>query len=681
MGAAAQLDGFIIGIDHPDSIAVLFAKEGHSAHLLGLLNGHLGGGDGIGFQDELIDAGLHLGQLLGSHRGEVAEIEAADLIIHQGTGLMDMIAQDLLQCLLQQVAGGVVAHDAHAAVFIHGGGDGIAHLEGAVGNGADMNEVAGAGFAGIGDGKDILAAGDGAAIAHLAAHFGIEGGAGENDLGGIALTDGFDPLALIDDTEDLAFGGQTLVADEVLAALNALEDILDPGHIADIAGSGLTGGGALLFHQGLVALLIHGDTALLAQLTGQIDGEAEGIIQAEGILAGEDGLALGGQLFQDGIDLIEAGINGAGKALLLHTDGLYDIVPALDELRIGALIFVDDGIGDLIQERLADAKETAMTGGTAQQAAQHIAAALILRDNAVADHKDGGADVVGDHTDGNILFLILLVGDAGDLADLLHDVLDGIDLKEVIDALHDAGQALQAHAGIDVLVLQGGVMTLAVGIELGEYQVPELNIAVAVTADMAIGTAAALFGPAVKVDLGAGAAGAGADLPEVILFAQTDHVVGGDAAALGPDIIGLVIILVNRDIELIDGQLQLLGDELPGPAGSVLLEVIAEGEVAQHLEVGAVAGGLAYIFDIRGTDALLAAGGAEAAVRQELLPGEVFLEGGHAGIDEQEAGLILRHQRRRGQAGVPLTDKEFEEGFAQFIESCPFHSGLIPFFW
>ena len=51
------------------------------------------------------------------------------------------------------------------------------------------------------------------------------------------------------------------------------------------------------------------------------------------------------------------------------------------------------------------------------------------------------------------------------------------------------------------------------------------------------------------------------------------------------------------------------------------------------------------------------------------------------GIDEQEAGLILRHQRRRGQAGMPLADKEFEEGFAQFIESCPFHSGLIPFFW
>ena len=283
--------------------------------------------------------------------------------------------------------------------------------------------------------------------------------------------------------------------------------------------------------------------------------------------------------------------------------------------------------------------------------------------------------MVGDHTDGNILFLILLIGHAGNLADLLHDILDGIHLKEVIDALHDAGQTLQSHAGIDILMLQRGIAALAVGIELGEYQVPELHIAVAVAADMAVGAAAALFGPAVKVDLGAGAAGAGADLPEVILFAQTDHVVGGDAAALGPDIIGLVIILVNRDIELIDGQLQLLGDEFPGPAGSVLLEVIAEGEVAQHLEVGAVAGGLADIFDIGGADALLAAGGTEAAVRQEFLAGEVLFQRRHAGIDEQKACLILRHQRRRGQAGMPLADKKFEKTLTQLVQSGPFHSG------
>ena len=340
---------------------------------------------------------------------------------------------------------------------------------------------------------------------------------------------------------------------------------------------------------------------------------------------------------------------------------------------------MNDGIGHLVEERLAHAEQTAVTGGAAQQAAQHIAAALVLRDDAVADHKDGGPDVVGDDADGNVLFLILVVGDPGDLTDLLHDVLDGIHLEEVIHPLHDAGQTLQAHAGIDILVLQRGVAALAVGIELGEHQIPEFDIAVAVAAHMAVGTAAALFRPAVKVDLGAGAAGAGADLPEVILLAQPHHVVGGDAAAAGPDIVGFVIILIDRNIELIYRQLQLFGDELPRPAGGVLLEVIAEGEVAQHLEIGAVAGGFADIFDIRGADALLAAGGAEAAVRQEFLAGKILFERSHAGIDEQQAGLILRHQRRRGQTGVPLADEKLQKHFAQFVESCPFHRGMISF--
>ena len=173
-----------------------------------------------------------------------------------------------------------------------------------------------------------------------------------------------------------------------------------------------------------------------------------------------------------------------------------------------------------------------MTGGTAQQTAQHIAAALILRNDAIADHKDGGTDMVGDHADRDVLFLVLLVGDAGDFADLLHNVLDGIDLKEVIDALHDAGKALQTHAGINILVLQRGVATLTVGIELGKYKVPELDIAVAIAADMTVGTPAALFGSAVKIDLGAGPTGTGADLPEVILLAQTNHMIGGNARRL-----------------------------------------------------------------------------------------------------------------------------------------------------
>ena len=49
----------------------------------------------------------------------------------------------------------------------------------------------------------------------------------------------------------------------------------------------------------------------------------------------------------------------------------------------------------------------------------------------------------------------------------------------------------------------------------------------------------------VEVNLGAGAAGAGAVLPEVILLAQADDAVGVDADLLGPDIESLVVVLVD----------------------------------------------------------------------------------------------------------------------------------------
>ena len=52
------------------------------------------------------------------------------------------------------------------------------------------------------------------------------------------------------------------------------------------------------------------------------------------------------------------------------------------------------------------------------------------------------------------------------------------------------------------------------------------------------------------------------------------------------------------------------GDQLPGELDRALLEVVAEGEVAVHLEERAVPGGLADLLDVQGAHALLHAGGA-----------------------------------------------------------------------
>ena len=70
--------------------------------------------------------------------------------------------------------------------------------------------------------------------------------------------------------------------------------------------------------------------------------------------------------------------------------------------------------------------------------------------------------MVGDDAQRNVCLFVLLVAHTGDALDVLHDILNGIDLEQVADALHHAGKALQPHAGVDVAVLHFCIMAVAV---------------------------------------------------------------------------------------------------------------------------------------------------------------------------------------------------------------------------
>ncbi len=82
------------------------------------------------------------------------------------------------------------------------------------------------------------------------------------------------------------------------------------------------------------------------------------------------------------------------------------------------------------------------------------------------------------------------------------------------------------------------------------------------------------------------------------------------------------------------------------------LEVVTEGEVAQHLKIGAVTGSLADVLNVAGTDALLA--GADPAAGRLHLTLEIGLHGSHAGVDQQQRLVILGNQGKAGQAQVFL---------------------------
>ena len=116
-----------------------------------------------------------------------------------------------------------------------------------------------------------------------------------------------------------------------------------------------------------------------------------------------------------------------------------------------------------------------------------------------------------------------------------------------------------------------------------------------------------------------------------------------------PDVVGLVVLGVDRGPELVRRQLVDLGQQLPGVLQRVALEVVAEAEVAQHLEEGVVARRVADVLQVvvlaAGADALLRRGRARVGPLVEAE--EHVLELVHPGVGEQQRRVVAGHHRAR----------------------------------
>ncbi len=227
-------------------------------------------------------------------------------------------------------------------------------------------------------------------------------------------------------------------------------------------------------------------------------------------------------------------------------------------------------------------------------------------------------------------------------ADGLHNVLCCINKEHIINILHNAGQSIQPHASINIRVLHGRIMAMAVTVKLGKDNVPEFNVAVAVAADTTGRFAAAVFRAAVKVNLGARAAGTGTVFPEVVLFSKADNMVRRYADFFGPNIKRLVIVQINGNPQPVLRHLHYFRAELPCPRNGLMLKVITEGEIAEHFKERAVAVGNADVFNIAGTNALLA--GRYTAAGRCHLAGKVFFHRCHAAINQQQGVIIFWNQ-------------------------------------
>jgi len=675
MGAAAEFHGHAAHFHHADHVAILLAEHGHSALLLGLLNGKDLRHHGDALQNGIVDDLIHLRKLLRGNGLKVGEVEPQPVGLHQRAGLMHMVAQHLLQCSVQQVRGAVGTPDALAAFGIDGGRYSLPHLELAGDHLAVVHELAALVLLDVIDLKSGIAAGDDAVVGHLTAHFSVERRLVQHHNALHAAHQLLGLLVFHYQRNDFSIVYGIMVIAHKLRGGNVLAELhTGPAQIAQ-SFPGLTGAGLLFLHLPVESGAVQRHALVLHHLHRQVNGEAVGIVQLESVRAGEGGLPLFLVLSQQLIEDSHAAVNGLGEVLLLHPDDLGDIGLPLPQFGIVAFVFVNNGVHHLIQEGLVDAQQLAVAGGPAQQAAQHVAPALVGGQHTVADHEAGGTDMVGDDPEGYVLLLALAVAGTGDLRNLIGNVHHGVHIEQRVHILADNSQTLKAHTGIDVLLLQHSVVVMTIVVKLREHQIPNFHIAVAVATHSAAGLAAAVLLTAVIVYLRAGTAGAGAMLPEVVLLAEFEDTVFGNANILVPDAESLfinrccLITCKYRGIQAIGIQSHPLGrgQKFPSPPNGLFLKVISKGEVAQHLKIGAVAGRVADVFNIAGADALLA--GSDPVPGRLLLAGEIGLHRRHTGVDEQQAGITLGNQGKAGQAQMALGLEKVQEHLPQFVEA------------
>ena len=115
--------------------------------------------------------------------------------------------------------------------------------------------------------------------------------------------------------------------------------------------------------------------------------------------------------------------------------------------------------------------------------------------------------MVGYNTDRDIILCVVAVCLACDLAGLVNNLTDRINLKHIVNSLHYASETLKSHSRIDILLRKLGIISLSVVVELREYVVPDLDKSVSLAAGVAVGVIACILLAVVEIDLGAGAAG------------------------------------------------------------------------------------------------------------------------------------------------------------------------------
>ena len=579
-----------------------------------------------------------------------------------------MIAEHLAKRPVQDVGGGVVATNRGSARRVDRRGHPLADLE----RGQSVDVVGGHHVAHqpgrtvgrIADVDLVTAPGDEPGVADLAARFGVERGPVQHD--GVA-----------DDAEHVRLALLDLAADkDGLAALAQLSEgrgLAVGGHLA-LLGRGL-GAISLIGHRLVESVLVEVVAGDLDKLLGDLEWKPEGVVQFEGHRTVEAPARR--ELVEFAVEQRRAGLEGLAELRFLAFDRGEHGVGIGPQFRVGVAHHLDAARHEPGENRPIDAGEVGETDRTPNDPPKHISTVLVGGNHAVGHEEGHRAGVIGHQAQRHVGDLAVTDAVTRHPLGLADEVGQHVGAVERMAAAEQRQDALHAGTGVDIRrrkVREHAVGTAEV---LHEHEVPDLDETVF---GRGVGRAAvgAEVGSEVVEDLRTRATRAGfAHLPEVVGVEALDAG-AGNADRIGPDVLGVVVGGVYRHPDAIAVDPQHRGHELPGHRNGLGLEVVAEAEVAEHLEKREVAGaatdGVEIVVLAAGPYALLHRHRPGRVERHRFLAEEIRHELHHPRVVEHRGRRVVRDQSRRRNDRVSLLREIVREGEAKIIGAHDAHS-------
>ena len=406
----------------------------------------------------------------------------------------------------------------------------------------------------------------------------------------------------------------------------------------------------MLLHQLAKAVDVDGLPALLGELDRELDRKAVGRRERERVLAADPFGA------RELVEQAHPAHERLVEPLLFRPDDPLDFLRVLAQLGIGVGHLLDDDTRQPVD--VGEADPLRLVYGAANDATKYVPSPLVRGRDAVTDEERHPAAVVGEDSMRFRRSGRVAVRDARLVGDPPHDVLVAVGLVDRDDALQNGRGALEAHACVDVLLRQRRQRPVRVELELHEDEVPELDEALAaVAARLAVGLAAAQRDTAVVIQLGIRSARPrAADGPEVLrcrqrhdpLRRQPDLLPELDRHLVGPEL-QLRVAREDARPDVVPVELHVLAHELRRVFDRAVFEVLAEREIAEHLEERQVMTVCADLVDVWRAEALLH--GRRERRRRRLPPEEERHLGLHArGSQQCRAVVRARNQRSRRAA-------------------------------